>query len=251
MAQSITDEEIQLKKRARRRLVGAVALVLIVVIFLPMVLDNEPKPVSQDIAIRIPSREGDDFNSKIVPAQEKPASEVKSPAPVMPAPVVVPQVISEVASVAHAQDAPEKKPAETASVKAPVKPAAKPVDAKPAETKEPKPESKPAAKVEAKPVVAEVAHKADAAHKTESTQKNQQSFVVQLGAFSNMDNAKQRQAKLSALGIRFYTGTIKTPSGDKLRVRAGPYASRQEAEKVQAKLKAAGIQDGIVAEKKD
>ncbi|HWQ37384.1 MAG TPA: SPOR domain-containing protein [Burkholderiales bacterium] len=51
---TISDEELQLKKRARRRLVGAIALVLIVVVFLPMFLDSEPKPLSQDVAINIP-----------------------------------------------------------------------------------------------------------------------------------------------------------------------------------------------------
>src|SRR5450830_2188413 len=45
------------KKRARRRLIGAVALVLAVVILLPMVLDSEPKPLADDIAIQIPSKE--------------------------------------------------------------------------------------------------------------------------------------------------------------------------------------------------
>jgi DedD protein len=54
MAKATSDEELQLKKRARRRLVGAIALVLIVVVFLPMFLDNEPKPLNQDIAITIP-----------------------------------------------------------------------------------------------------------------------------------------------------------------------------------------------------
>ena len=54
MAKAISDEELQLKKRARRRLVGAIALVLLVVVFLPMVLDSEPKPLNQDISITIP-----------------------------------------------------------------------------------------------------------------------------------------------------------------------------------------------------
>jgi DedD protein len=45
------------KKRARRRLVGAIALALAVAVGLPMVLDSEPKPLASDIAIQIPSRE--------------------------------------------------------------------------------------------------------------------------------------------------------------------------------------------------
>src|SRR5690606_6401256 len=45
------------KKRARRRLVGAVALVLAAIIVLPMLLDSEPRPLSDDISIQIPSKE--------------------------------------------------------------------------------------------------------------------------------------------------------------------------------------------------
>ncbi|MFZ6801994.1 SPOR domain-containing protein [Undibacterium sp. Di24W] len=45
------------KKRARRRLIGAVALVLAAIIVLPMVFDSEPKPGSQKISIEIPSKD--------------------------------------------------------------------------------------------------------------------------------------------------------------------------------------------------
>jgi DedD protein len=45
------------KKRARRRLIGAVALVLAAIITLPMVFDSEPKPGSQKISIEIPSKD--------------------------------------------------------------------------------------------------------------------------------------------------------------------------------------------------
>lgn len=45
------------KKRARRRLIGATALVLAAVIGLPMIFDSEPRPISQDINIQIPPRD--------------------------------------------------------------------------------------------------------------------------------------------------------------------------------------------------
>lgn len=45
------------KKRARRRLVGAIALALAVAVGLPMLLDSEPKPLASDIDIRIPSKD--------------------------------------------------------------------------------------------------------------------------------------------------------------------------------------------------
>src|SRR5688572_14849848 len=64
MARPISDEELQLKKRARRRLVGAIVLVTAVAVVLPMVLDSEPKPVSQNVDIQIPSPESGDFKPK-------------------------------------------------------------------------------------------------------------------------------------------------------------------------------------------
>src|SRR5579862_7558726 len=77
MAKSISEEELQLRKRARRRLVGAIALVTIIAVFLPMVLDHEPKPISQDVSIKIPSPDSGAFTSKIVPVAPtaKPALE--------------------------------------------------------------------------------------------------------------------------------------------------------------------------------
>ena len=56
-----------LKRRARRRLVGAVALVVFVVIVLPIVLDKEPGTIGQDIVIQIPSQDAGKFNSRVVP----------------------------------------------------------------------------------------------------------------------------------------------------------------------------------------
>jgi DedD protein len=74
--------------------------------------------------------------------------------------------------------------------------------------------------------------------------------VILLGTFLGDANAKQRQAKLKELGIKHYAEKINSPAGVKTAVRAGPYPSRQDAERVLAKLKSAGIQDGLVAEKK-
>ncbi len=57
MAKQITDDEDKLKRQARRRLIGAVALTTAIVVILPMVLENEPKPVGQDIELRIPDKD--------------------------------------------------------------------------------------------------------------------------------------------------------------------------------------------------
>ena len=79
MARPISDEELQLRKRARRRLIGAIVLVTAVVVALPMVLDSEPKPVSQDINIRIPSPDSGTFTSKVVPLSPPDSKPVSKP----------------------------------------------------------------------------------------------------------------------------------------------------------------------------
>jgi DedD protein len=213
---AMSDEEAQLRRRARRRLIGAVTLVTVMVIALPMVLDGESKQPGQDIAINIPSPgSSGGFASSAAPAHPMPA-----PAAPHPQEEKAPQI---------APPAPPAK-AEEPVIEPPAVASAEPAPA----VKEPAPQPK---------------HKDEKSAAATPSQEGVP-YVVQLGAFANMANAKGRQSKLTALKIKFYTETVKTPSGDKLRVRAGPYATRQEAERVQAKLKAAGIQDGVVAEKK-
>lgn len=114
MAKVISDDELQLKKRARRRLVGAIALVLLVVVFLPMLLDNEPKPLNQDIAITIPP----------VPAPEA------SPLPAIPEPVPDPVPAAEPEPVPSAPDpAPRVEPKSPAPAPKPAAAAPKPATA--------------------------------------------------------------------------------------------------------------------------
>src|SRR5512141_2595353 len=73
MAES--EEALQLKRRARRRLVGAIALVSFVVIILPLILDKEPGPAGPPLSVQIPNQESAGFSSRVVP-----------PAPPAPAP---------------------------------------------------------------------------------------------------------------------------------------------------------------------
>jgi DedD protein len=73
MAKTVSEEEIQLRKRARRRLVGAITLVIAAVVILPMVLDSKPEPRSQEIDIRIPSEDfAGDFTPGVGPRIEAP-----------------------------------------------------------------------------------------------------------------------------------------------------------------------------------
>ena len=76
MAKQLTDDELNLRRKARRRLIGAVSLTLAVVVILPMVLDRVPKPTGQVIELRIPAP---DKVSEFVPGVA--ASEVAGVSP--------------------------------------------------------------------------------------------------------------------------------------------------------------------------
>lgn len=203
MPRTVSDEELQLRKRARRRLVGAVALVLLVAVLLPMALDGEPKQVAQDIEILIPAKDQEGtFRSKVVPLPETPAPPVTAPAQIEPqAPATAP---------ASAAREPENK------ISAPVA-QGKSVEPLPAAEEKPR---TPA----------------------ETGKPEASDYVVQLGAFSHSANVKQLREKLSAAGFKSYT----EKAGEKIRVRAGPFPTREAAEKAREKLKKMG-HDGIVA----
>ena len=67
-----------LKRRGRRRLVGAIALVLLAVIVLPMVFDSEPRVTPPPVSVRVPSEDESGFTPKVTPkAPEQKAVETK------------------------------------------------------------------------------------------------------------------------------------------------------------------------------
>ena len=192
MVRTISDEELQLKRRARRRLIGAIVLVSAIVVVLPMVLDSEPKPVGREISVRIPSPDAGPFAGQIAPP---PAAEGKASAaaPQQAAP-------KESAPATEAKAAPRKEPA---------KPRPKP-----------KPKPKPAKAAEGQ-------------------------FVVQVIALADADKARQMQEQIAAAGIKSYTEIVKTAKGDVTRVRAGPFATRDAAEKAREQLKTLGMNGNI------
>ncbi|KUZ41831.1 sporulation protein [Burkholderia territorii] len=229
----LLDPTLPEKQRARRRLVGAIALVVAAVIVLPMVLDSHPKPVTDDIAIDIPNRPAhqavaprDDDASDVqagVAHDEPPASDVA------------------VAAVPAAKDAakPAAKPDSTTSTStttasvAPPKPAAKPATAAPA--------PKPAAP---KPAPAAVAN-ADAADSGDASSAPSSAgarFAVQLGSFKDDATARQWATKLKSAGVPAYVEHRKQADGSTATLlRAGPFADRAAASAAIAKVREAGL----------
>ena len=169
MAEQQQDVET-LKRRGRRRLVGAVALVLLAVIVLPMVFDPEPRQSAPPASARIPAEDETPFKPKA--------------------------------------KAPEKKEAPVAEKKV-----------------EPKVEAKAETKAE----------------KKEPPQAAGE-FVITVGAFASPDGVI---AKLSAAKIPYYTEPVKGLT----RVRAGPFPSKDAADKVHEKLRGMGLAPAAVTTK--
>ncbi|NSL55139.1 SPOR domain-containing protein [Uliginosibacterium aquaticum] len=226
------DVQLDLKKRARRRLVGAIALALVAAIVLPMVMDSEPAPGSQELSIRIPSQEGGNYASRLIagaapppaspvlPAQSVPAAKPAELAPAVAQSTVVPPPVPEM----PAQSAP--------------KPAAKPpVEAQRArDILEGRSDSSAAVRsAEAKP-----AEPKPAESKPAATGR----FFVQLGVYREEANAREVATRASSSGVK----ASLEKQADRTRVRAGPYADRASADKVVEKLKKAGL-NGIVTSK--
>ncbi len=207
-----TDDVTLLKKRARRRLIGAVALTLLAAIVLPMAMDHEPAPSLQDIQVRIPSP--DDGPPQRVPL--RPAAPDLAPATKEPTPVSPPEA---------------------------AEPAAKPA-ASPAPT-----ESKPGAKAEAsKPRQEPPAQEIERGEQAQAEQPPAEQWEVQLGAYQNPASVANLVKKLRELGIPTYTEKVETPNGPRTRVRAGPFPTEEAAERARTRVKIIGV-DGPVARK--
>ncbi len=229
------DAQLQLKKRARRRLVGAVAFAGLAAIILPMVMDEEPKQQLQDVQIRIPGQDQAPFAPNLKPvAAERKGAEAEPP------------------SVKQAETATDKRPEKTPErvvEKAPEKPQEKPASAvKPPE----KAPAKTNEKVTAHPSDAKDAQRAAAilggkAVDNPASSANSQ-FVILIGAFANPGNVKLLQTKIGELGVRVFTEPLDTPGGRKTRVRAGPFPSKEAAQKALDKMKRIGV-NGVVAAK--
>lgn len=245
------DAQLPLKKRARRRLVGAVALAVLAAVVLPMVMDQSPQSPVQDVQVRIPGQEpATPFNPRALTSRnaesageaEKSAAKPAEPAvekpadkPVAKAAEKAPEKLPEKSVEKPAEKAPEKaaaKVAEKAAEKAPEKSVEKAAGRNGEEAR------RAAAILAGKPAAPDV--------KPPSAASGE--FVILIGAFANPANVKQLQTKLGELGIKVYTEVLESPQGNKTRVRAGPFPNRDAADKALEKMKRIGV-NGVVAAK--
>ena len=236
-----------MRRRARHRLIGAVVLVLAAVIGFPILFDTQPRPVAVDIPIEIPDR------NKAKPLAAAPAAapkvtpesaiitEAKEEAPPAAAPAAPPAPVVAAAPPAAAAPAPTASPAPVAARAA--------ASESRAVVAEKKPEPKPEPKVEPRTAAADEAAKARALLEGKAVQTVAaagERFVVQVGAFAEADKAKMAQMKLQRAGLKNYTNVADTKDGKRIRVRAGPFASRAEAAEAAEKIKGLDLPAAIL-----
>lgn len=244
------------KKRARRRLVGAIALALAVAIGLPMLLDSEPKSSVSDIAINMPSKDkpGEPLNGgpAVAPAPALEAPATTKPGAAAPSSRTVAPVAAAGASLDKGEEIVHvpNKPAVTEPVKPPK--AAEPKATEPkvakAEVKhpEPKPEpKKPEPKPEAKPAHADDARAMAILEGKATEAAPSTKYVIKVGAFATKDKVEELQRKLGDAGIKSYAQKVTTANGELTSVRVGPFPNKEEAEKVKAKLVKLGLNGSL------
>lgn len=250
-----TPESLEVKRRGRHRLIGAITLAVLAVVIIPMVLDSEPRKVSKDLPLSIPPKEGLPPLPAPAPEAVKPAVEAPDAAKTAAADAPAAPAATDAAADKSAMKATEKptekvveKPAEKAGAKAPQKSSEKAAE-KPADKPSEKSaqtakvaESKPAPKVEKPETKAPT--KAEKAPDKAATKA--EGFAIQLGAFSDTEKLAALKAKMKTAKVPVFTETVKTASGSLTRLRAGPYKTREQADKALVQVKKAGVDGQVI-----
>ena len=237
------DDLQRVRTRARQRLIGAVVLIAAGVIGFPLLFETQPRPIPVDIPIEIARKD------QVPPLVMPPARPRAASAPSVEAsrPAAKETIITETASQAGREVAPAaSKPVVTpvpASAPPPPKAeksASPPVAAvAPAKSASVADEPRPRTPREAKPTPAKEPTKKDDGATAQGR------YVVQVGAFSDVASAREVRQRVEKLGLRTYTQVIETSDGRRIRVRVGPFASRDDAEKAAGKVKSAGLQTAL------
>lgn len=270
---SADDPQLPQKKRARRRLVGSITLVVAAIIVLPMIFESEPKPVSPNLLIDIPSK--DNKPVQVAAAEQTPPSvpttetavtppadqaqqaqqaqtatapsEGVAPAAQPSTPPVQPAVPVQSATEQHLA-APKEKAATSSDAETQKKQAEAQQKAEKAKQEKLKAEKAKQEKAKADKLKTEKAKAvagsdpigqmiADKNAKTSPSGKQ----VIQVAALASQQKVNELQAKLSKAGIRSHTQKVKAKNGEeRIRVRVGPL-SKSDADKTCSKLKSMGL----------
>ncbi|MFN6183115.1 MAG: SPOR domain-containing protein [Burkholderiales bacterium] len=250
MASSDLNQDLKIK--ARRRLIGAITLVLTAVIVVPMLLDSEPRPLNQNIPVEIPSK-NTPFTPKLEPvkpsasavAESDSSKSASAPVSSEPPKTVAAGSVTPLPNKETALEAekPEVKNGEVKKIEPPKTPPPK-QETKPARTDD---GSQAKALLEGKPGASqEPAKEAPVKSepvKSEPTKANPVQagkYLIQVAAYSKDEQAQAWVKKLKAAGFQAYTEKVTTSGGVRIRVRVGPFSTQAEANKALTRIKALG-----------
>jgi DedD protein len=243
-----TTDPVQVaRSRARRRLIGAAVLLGVGVIGFPLLFETQPRPIPVDIPIEIPRKEG------------APTLPLPPPRTASAAPAVAGRVSSGVTTAEPARAAPASAPVATAprSEAAPprnetVAPAAaRPAPAKPETPKPEAPKTDTRADDGARARALLEGQRADNKAATVAADSGKPDatpgrFVVQVGAYGEVSSARDMRQRVDKLGLKSFSQVAQVDGSKRIRVRVGPFNSREDAEKAAGTLKAAGLPAAIL-----
>ncbi len=199
----------------KQRLLGAVVLIALAIIFVPMILSsNGPNHESGTVDLEIPPAPNREFETRVLPVD--PAAQTALPSPQTD--VVKPEPVASVDTAAVPAAAPSPEAVQSAQPAAakpapPVAPS-EPVAAKP----EPKPETA------ATPAVAPGA-------------AAEGRFLVHLGIYAESGNAADLVKKLNDRGFKAFSEATEFKGKAARQVRVGPFLDRAEAEAARIRIK--------------
>ena len=226
----------ELRRRARRRLVGAIVLALAVAVLVPMLLESDPKPLGEDVSVKIPPVDEGKFVNRLNEKAKTEPAKIGAPKP-------EPKAEPKTEPKAEApQKSTEAEPAEPPKVEA-AKTEPSKVETPPAPAPSGESAPKPATLATAAPKAAPAPAPTTPPAPREPAAGE---FSVQLAAFSDDKGANSLANKLKKAGYPAYTEPLSTSRGTLWRVRVGPYTSRDSAVASREKLKGEGY-SGIVA----
>ncbi len=240
-----------LRVRARRRLIGAAALLLAAVIIVPMVLDPASRPVPDTVPIDIPS-EKTPFTPRLpLPPVPDPGQLQGGPPPdanVEPKPAESAAKADKAAADSKASIDKPGSDKEAADKAAADKAAAAKLAAEKAAADKAA-AAKAADAQRARELLEGKAAKADrsAEKPADKSGKADGRYAVQAAAPRNEQAAKDLAARLKKAGLNSYIEKVQASDGARFRVRVGPFATRNEAEQARTRLKELGVGADLIA----
>ncbi|MDO4232256.1 MAG: SPOR domain-containing protein [Lautropia sp.] len=262
-------------KKARHRLVGAVALCLVAAVLVPLLLESEPRDAARALPITIESAfdstrpekpwiepppqvdsEPLDSSDRIAALQgdtnEPPPEdgEGQMPSRLEPVPMQPPPQPAKPSPAEPAQRTSPAAPPPPASARPPAQPA--PGAARNTPANPPAGRGAPASSDEDNDTLSRLIEQVnrpagEGSGAKPPDRRAARRFLVQVGAYSNVKSARAASERVSRAGLSAYHETVKTSNGDWIRVRIGPFASREEAEQAQQALKRAGVVAALIA----